>query len=212
MSCLNCRKCAAALFVAWSAMFAGCGVGDVPAPTEYKTWDAKEGAFRIQYPADWEAAGGGKQGTQWAKFTKGGAMIKVGVGLAGSLIGDIASGGLASAHAGGSGDEMGLTKEQQEALAPVTRVHELRKEEMAKEHSDYKELTASNISCKLGPARKGEFTALGGLGGKLHGYHVTILGHNLRVSVVCTCPESNWAVLQPAFDKIISDLDSSPSR
>ncbi|HPM81286.1 MAG TPA: hypothetical protein PLF81_11335 [Candidatus Anammoximicrobium sp.] len=210
MSHLDCCKSAAALLVGWSLVFAGCGVGDIPAPTEFKTWDAKEGAFRVLYPADWEAAGGGKQGTQWAKFTKGGAMIKVGVGVAGSLIGDIASGGLASANV--AGDETGLTKEQQEALAPVTRVHELRKEEMAQEYGDYQETTASNISCKLGPARKGEFTAAGGFGGKLHGYHVTILGHNLRVSVVCTCPESNWAVLQPAFDKIIGELDSSPSR
>jgi hypothetical protein len=199
-----------AITIAWSLVVAGCGGGDVPAPTEFKTWDAKEGAFRIQYPADWQADGGGKQGTQWAEFKKGGAKITVGVGVAGSLIGDIASGGLPSASI--AGEEAGLSKEEQEALAPVTHVHELRKEEMAKEYSSYQETAASNTSLKLGPARKAEFTAASGLGGKLHGYHVTVLGHNFRVSVVCTCAESNWAVLQPAFDKIIDNLESSPSR
>ena len=35
----------------------GCG-GNVPAPTSYSPYNAKDGSFQCEYPAEWEAAGG----------------------------------------------------------------------------------------------------------------------------------------------------------
>lgn len=172
--------------------FVGCGSSPVPAPTAYEVWKAKDDVFTIQYPADWEAEGGGKQGTQWAEFTKGDAKIQVSISLAGSLIGDIA------------GNSM--NGEMDESLEAVTQVHELRKDIMAEEFGSYEETGAANLTTFLGRTRKAEFTASAGLGGKLHGYHVTALGRDYSITVLCTCPESNWAVLQPAFDKIIKEL------
>ena len=180
-------------------LLTGCAEQSVPAPTEFSSWTANEGAFQLQYPADWEAEGGGKQGLQWARFKRGGAMIHVRVGVADSVIGDIV----------GIGDSgaLELTPEEREALAPVTQVHELRKAVMAEEHRNYDEPTASNLQLRLGPARKGEFTASKGLRGKIRGYHVTVLSRQHRVTMLCTCPESDWQVLQPAFDTVIASLE-----
>jgi hypothetical protein len=202
MNCQLARLNTAALVFACSLGLAGCGGGGpIPAPTEFKTYQAHDDAFQIDYPADWKAEGGGKQGMQWAQFTRGAALVKVGIGVTGSILGDIASGGRV-----GFGDGEELSPEEKEARAPVTHVHQLRKEVMAEEYSEYQESTASNIQVGLGPARKGEFTASAGLGRKIHGYHVTVLSRDYRVTVLCLCPESDWTTLQPAFDRIVASV------
>ena len=191
---INSARCWGSAVAAGLLFFLGCGGSQpISAPTKYEVWEANDDAFTIQYPADWEADGGGKQGTQWAEFVKGGARISVSVGTADSLLGDI-----------GGNTRFGV--DEDESLEAVTQIHDMRKELMAEEYSGYTETSAGNLNTTLGRARKAEFTASKGLGGKLHGYHVTALGRDFRVTVICTCPEDNWTVLQPAFDKIITEL------
>jgi hypothetical protein len=54
-----------------------------------------------------------------------------------------------------------------------------------------------------------EFTADGnrfGLGGKVHGYRASLAGGQLIASVVCVCPERDWATLKPAFHHVLESL------
>ena len=59
------------------------------------------------------------------------------------------------------------------------------------------------LESRAGDARLSEWTADGG---KLHGYRVTILGNQREFTVICISPERNWAVLQPAFQRMIHSL------
>ena len=62
------------------------------------------------------------------------------------------------------------------------------------------------LKVTLGPGRKSEFTASSTFGTGLHGYRVTVLGHNKRVEVYALCPEGDWKTMQPVFDKVIGSL------
>ena len=181
------------------AAFCGCGGGNVPAPTSYAVYENKDSEFKCEYPADWEAKGGGKK-NHYAKFTKGSAVIDVKTDLTGSIMGDIA------ASSGAGKDPTQLT----EADAPVHKIHLKSAAEMQETYTDYKEQPPVKFQCALGDARKSEFTAAGGFGGSLHGYRATIMGRDKRFRVTCTCPESNWATLQPAFDKVLESFGHGP--
>jgi len=176
------------------AMVAGCGSEPVSAPTTYAAYNSPGGTFALEYPDGWEADGGGKRGLEWAKFTSGPAQIRVDTGVAGSLMGDIAG------TLGGS-EEGAMTPE----LEPVHDVHLAGLEAAEKEYSGYQEVgEPAVLDVRLGPARRSEFTASSTFGGGLHGYRVTMLGHDKSVHVACVCPESDWNTLQPAFDQVLS--------
>jgi hypothetical protein len=180
---------------------AGCG-GSAEAPTSYTKYNAKDGSFACERPANWEAAGGGK-GHQWAKFTSGGAEISIRTDVTGSLMADIAQAQNQSAGID-AGDE---------DLAPVAKVHEMGKEAMAEQMSDYQEQAPESVKTGLGDARKSEFSATGTFGGKVRGYRVTALTRDKRVQVVCQCSESDWETVKPAFDKAIESLGpGTPQR
>jgi len=172
----------------------GCG-GSLEAPTSFDSYNAKDGSFACQYPAGWEAAGGGK-GHQWAKFTSGSAEIKIETNISGSLIGDIAQ----------SRNQAAGIQDAHEDLAPVAQVHEMEKEGFAEDMSNYEEQAPQTVRTGLGDARKAEFTASGTFGGTIHGYRVTALSRDRRVQVVCQCSESDWETLRPAFDRVIESL------
>lgn len=191
-------------------MLPGCGGGSVPAPTSYKTWNAKDGTFQFPYPAGWEARGGGKHGIQWANIEKGSALIRVDINLSDSVIGDI--GEAVSSGRDSALGEMGA--ELDEELTPVAQVHELRKDEIIEKqgYKDYEELNSENYQPRLGPARRSEFTAKKGMGRKVHGYRATILAHNNGVRVICHCNESDWAHLQAAFKKALDEMEMGQRR
>jgi hypothetical protein len=140
------------------ASLAGCGGGNVPAPTAYKQYDNKDSEWNCEYPADWNVKGGGKK-NHYGTFTKGSAKIKVSTDLTGSLFGDMA------AAAGAGKNPLELTEKD----APVHKVHidPRNVKEMQDEFSDYKEIGDVIVyRCTLGDARKSEFTAAGGWGGR----------------------------------------------
>lgn len=177
------------------AHLTGCGSAPVPAPTSYASFNSKGGTFELEYPDGWTAAGGGGRGPEWAKFESGPASIRVNADVTGGLMGDIAS--------LGGGDEEMMRPED----APVHSIHVDGKEMAADEYSGYSEIgNPAELVVRLGPARFSEFTASSTFGSGLHGYRVTVLGHDKRVIVYCVCPESDWATLKPAFDHCLSTL------
>jgi hypothetical protein len=174
------------------ALVVGCSE-PVSAPTSFTPYQAKDQAFRTQQPAGWEMAQSGAQGSGYSsvKFTKGNASIKISADLVGSLLGDIAK------NLGrGAGEE-------DEELAAVAKVHEFGAKQMQDELSGYTEQKAQKTQTPFGDSRQSEFTASTTFGGKLRGYRVTALARDRRISIVCYCPESNWATLKPAFEKVI---------
>ncbi|HID77406.1 MAG TPA: hypothetical protein EYP56_15605 [Planctomycetaceae bacterium] len=185
----------------FSVLSLGSGCGQAPTiPSSYKQYNAKNGAFQCDYPEGWEAQGAGKrEAFHSAKFSSGSATIKITADLAGSLMGDIAE------SFGGLGDAGGLAEEGED-LSPVAEIHQLGKERVAEELSNYEEKEPEVVQTRLGEGRRSEFSASGAFAGRLRGYRVTFLAHNHRVTVVCMCPEGYWDRLQPVFDKVIDSL------
>ena len=182
---------------AFSVMVAGCGGGPVPAPTSYKTWENKDGGVAVDYPEGWDADGGGKKNT-WASFEKGSAKIKLQTDITGSLLGDMA---------GGPSDKLGPPSDED---YPVHKVHVLGKDAVAAEFSDYKEEKPTKFQNAIGgEGRKSEFSASGGFSGPVKGYRATFLSRDRRFTVICTCAESDWATLKPAFDKVLESFRSA---
>jgi hypothetical protein len=176
------------------AMFAGCD-GGLTTPTAFETWNAKDGTFAIEYPADWKADGGGKQGIQWAEFNKGSNVITVDTSMTTSLIGDISGAGRVD------------TEEIPEELAPAAKTHEFMKDmAVGDKFSNYKEQDAIKIMPPVGEGRKSVFTASKGLGQKVKGYRATIPQSDKGLIIFCYGPEKNWDKLQPAFDRILDSV------
>jgi hypothetical protein len=182
---------------------AGCG-GKVPAPTSYKTWQATDGTFSIQYPEGWKAQGGGKRGIQWAEFSYGSAKIRIDVSTQSSLIGDIA---------GSTNTMLGLNDPLTEAdpefieeMAPVAAAHEFYLKAFPVPLSSYKEQEPVAYRAPLGDCRKSEFTARSGAARKLRGYRATALTRDKGVHILCQCTDANWKTLQPAYDHILASI------
>jgi hypothetical protein len=178
------------LFLALLAI-SGCG-GRAVVPASYNTFNSKDGSFQIQYPAEWTADSGDRSGYAWAKFTSGSAEIMVDANVAGSLIGDIAKTGILPIGIAGNAADR----------TPVAAAHENERESF-EETANVTEQKPTTLHTGLGDARKSEFTGKKTFGGSIHGYRVTCLSPNKRISVVCQCSESEWETLKPAFDKII---------
>jgi hypothetical protein len=113
----------------------------------------------------------------------GGATIDIKENLAGSLVGDIA-GAFNQGNQPPSDDRL-----------PVSKVHEQRRPEGAKEEP------AVTMETKFGKARCSAYTS-----GSKRGYRVTVLMHQTALDVFCECRASDWDVLRPAFDRFISSL------
>ncbi len=173
---------------------AGCGGEKLTAPTSYAQFKASDGAFQCDYPSGWESRSAAGQGVMSAGvFKKGGALIDVTADLQGSLMGDIAR---STGNMMGGGD--GPTK------SPVEKVHDLGRGEAAGNIKNYDEQPSKPLQTQMGEARLSEFTGGGGfLSSKVRGYRVTILGGERRIAILCKSPESDWATLQPAFQRVI---------
>lgn len=177
----------------------GCG-GKIPAPKSYKRWNAKDGSFSVDYPAEWQADGGGKQGIQWAEFTSGNAQIRINLDVSSSLVGDIAGGQAAAAGLEGADEETKLE------LAPVSAAHRFNMEASTQDMEGYKEEKAAAFNSQLGDGRKSVFKSKGSFGSAMRGYRATALTNNRGLRIICICPAKNWETLQPAFDKILASL------
>ena len=191
---------ARALFSATAIVcLAGCG-GSVVIPSSYDNYNSKEGTFALDYPAGWEADGGGKRGPVWAKFTSGSAQIRVNATTTASLIGDISSGG-------------GLGGDADPEFAPVQSAHEFNQMTAQEDFGGYKEDGPPQpFRCKLGDARISEFTASGAFGGQQRGYRMTVLGRDKGVSVTCVCKDSDWAKLEPVYKKVLASVSRGVAK
>jgi hypothetical protein len=172
----------------------GCG-GAVAAPKTFVAYHSPSGRFSCDYPTGWEADGAGKPESpnSWAKFTKGHAEIRVEADLAGSLFGDMAK---------SSGSTFGADDEP-----PVARIHPMGERQMKEDYSKYTEREPKVFQSKgIGEGRRSTFIADQSLGGKVYGYRATLLAHDRRITVVCTCPATNWQALKPAFETVIASL------
>lgn len=185
------------LVLVGSLALTGCS-GSAKVPTAYTSFNSKDGTFACQAPEGWEnRGGGGKSGTpSWAKFESGPALIEIRASAAGSLLSDAM---------GGNSVEPGMPPE----LEPVHRIHESGLKEAEQKFKGYAETANSPgvIVCLLGPARVSEFTAKSSFGTALHGYRGTIIGHDKGVTIYCSCPETDWPALKPAFDNVFVTLE-----
>jgi hypothetical protein len=177
--------CAAAILV-----LAGCNQS-VPAPKSFKDFHSTDGVFACDCPEGWTVEGGGGTRTEYSetKFTSGGAEIRIEADLAGSLFAD-------------------MGRRDDENNPPVARVHAMKTERIGKdEFTNYKEREAKKFNSKgLGEGRKAIFVADGGMGGKIYGYHATLLTNDKRITIICQCPATNWKTLRPAFDRVIASM------
>jgi hypothetical protein len=188
------RKVVAACALAGLIALPGCG-GEVPAPTGFVECVDKGAQFICDGPKGWEVDAGGKADSpnSFAKFTKGGAEIKVVADFAGSLFGDMAK---------ASGAGLGA-----DAEPPVAKVHPMGVRQMKEDYPSYEERDPKPVQSKgFGEGRRSTFIAAGSMGGKIYGYRATYLSGDRRISVVCTCPATNWKTLKPAFEKVILSL------
>jgi len=172
----------------------GCA-GAVPAPTAFVAYSDTGGRFSCDYPKGWQAEGGGKPDSpnSWAKFSSGNALIQVTADLAGSLYGDIAK---------SSGAMFGNDNEP-----PAAKIHHMGERHMKEEFTKYEERQPKPFQSKgLGEGRRSTFIAAQSLDGKLYGYRATLLSGDRRISIVCSCPATNWQTLKPAFDQVVASL------
>jgi hypothetical protein len=149
----------------------------------------KDGAFKLRYPPGWESDSGSRPDNTWSwiKVTKDSALFQVYADVMGSVM---------------SGSDSAGQYEEGSEFAPVHRAHEFYKKTASEELSDYKESKPSVFKgSSLGEGRISLFSASGGglFGSKLRGYHVTLLTRDRRLSILCYCPEKEFATYKPAF-------------
>lgn len=162
----------------------------VDAPKSYTTYTAIDNTFSCDQPGGWKLKESGVQGgaESQAMFKLGHAQVHIVSDAVGSLMADATSSSLIP---------------QKPA---VQRLHEADEHQLADELPGYDEGDAQPFQSKVGDSRLSEWTADGGGGGKLHGYRVTMLDKDREITVICLSPQRNWAVLQPAFQRIISSV------
>jgi hypothetical protein len=180
---------------------AGCEPARIAAPKEFVKYSASDKSFDCVYPKGWEVTSASSHGVEGgALFKTGLAKIDITSDLAGSLMGDIAR----SAGNIGSGLIPGVEPKRK---PPVELLHQAGLKSATEANKNYQEQTARVLKSRLGEARISEFTSGGTLLiPKMHGYRVTILGMDRRVTVFCKCPEGDWAALKPAFDRVLKSL------
>jgi hypothetical protein len=178
-----------------AALLSGCGSSPPPTPVAYSTYVSGGETFQIDYPTDWLADGDAKRGLEWAEFSSGSNHVEVKTDVSGSLLGDIANSGAAGA-------------DPNDEIEPVDKVHAIGEEEAKDDLDGYEEQgVPSKLDQPLGPGRVSEFTMPTAFGSVQRGLRATVLAHNKRVVVYCTCDDDDWATIKPAFERMLSSLD-----
>jgi hypothetical protein len=98
--------------------------------------------------------------------------------------------------------------------APVPAVEQVHRMDLSQyelKYADYTELPIHAFQSHLGDARLSEWTGVGQTSGThLHGYRVTILERDRRISLNCRCAEGDWKTLQPVFTHVIHSVAQGP--
>jgi hypothetical protein len=176
-------------------LLSGCGSPTVP--DSYETYNSNKGVFQCKAPSGWERAGGGRDTYISAKFSSGGAEIKISADMKGSLVGDIAA---------AQNQMAGLGPGEAEELSPIAQVHDLSKKELELSLGEYEEVATETIQCGFGEGRRTEFTTSTTFGGQVHGYLATFLALDRRIMAVAKCPEKYWDSLRPVLEEVINSL------
>lgn len=160
-------------------------------PTSYKTYTAIDNSFSCDQPVGWSLheTGATSGNLATAAFQSGAAKVRVISDATGSIMGDLA----------------GATNSNLPGVVPipaVQKIHMMDEKQIAASLPGYDEGDPQPLQSASGEARVSEWTAAGGL----RGYRVTMLGHEREFTVICFCPETEWAALQPAFQRIIGSV------
>jgi hypothetical protein len=187
----------------------------IPPPASYVKYTAMDNSFTCDEPSGWateSAASGGID--SGALFARSAAKIDITTDLAGSLMGDIQratpdqTGVPLSMLSNATGQPLGGQPDDQKP--PVEKLHEQGEDEMKQKLGDYQEQPYKTFTGDLGEGCYSEFTGNGGLlAGRVHGYRVTMLSSDRRVTIICQCPESSWNALKPAFLHVINSFEAS---
>jgi hypothetical protein len=190
------RLCAIAVScAAVGLVLSGCGSPTVP--DSYETYNSNKGVFQCKAPSGWERTGGGRDTLISAKFSSGGAEIKITADTKGSLIGDLAE---------AQNRMAGLDPAQADELSAIAQVHDLSKKELELSLGEYDEVATETIQSGFGEGRRTEFTASTTFGGQVHGYLATFLALDRRITAVGKCPEKHWDSLRPVYEEVITSL------
>ena len=154
-----------------------------------------DGAFKVRHPPGWQAETGARADNSysWARFTRGSAKIQINADVTGSLL---------------SGSDSAGQHEEGSASAPVHVAHLSNLNGVSQDFSDYKE-TAPTLfkGSSLGEGRVAAFSASGGMfSSKIRGLRVTLLTGDRRITVLCQCPDEEFAKLKPTFLAVARSL------
>ena len=185
-----------------------------PAPTEFAAGDKdqidkaaderlasvefspKDGAFKVRHPQGWESDTGSRPDNSysWATFSHDSAKIRIIADIKGSLM---------------SGSDSSQEHEAGSEFAPVHLAHDFYKKTAAEDYGDFNESKPTVFKgSQMGEGRISVFTAAaeGLFGSKLRGNHVTLLTKDRRVTILCHCPEKEFAKLKPTFLAVCRSL------
>ncbi len=156
----------------------------------------KDSAFKLRHPQGWESDTGSRPDNtySWATISHDSAKIRIIADIKGSLM---------------SGSDSSREHAEGSEFAPVHVAHELYKKTAAEDFGDFNESKPAVFKgSQLGEGRISVFTAAGeGLfGSKLRGYQETLLTRGRRVTVLCHCPEKEYARLKPTFLAVCRSL------
>ena len=168
----------------------------VNAPTSYTTYTSLDNTFSCDQPAGWDhhetGAPGGVLST--VSFIKGKVRFKVISDAEGSLLSE----GTNSANAN-------LPVELQ--IPAVQKLHERDKHQLADNIPGYTEEKPTIFNSKVGDSRASEWIdSEDKSGSRLHGYRITMLDKDREITVICSSPERNWAVMKPVFQHLVASI------
>jgi hypothetical protein len=170
----------------------------VTAPTAYKTYTAIDNTFSCDQPVGWtlHETGATAGALSTVTFEKAHVRVRVISDSIGSLVADTMTSNTSTETLPGM-------PPPPPPKPAVEKLHEMDKAQLADSLPGYKEGEMQNLESRVGDARISEWSADGG---KMHGYRVTMLGNQREMTVICISPERNWAILQPAFQRMIASV------
>lgn len=182
----------------------------LPAVQAFVPYKAADNSFACAGPKGWEKQGGASGAIRaGVLFRRDKATIDITSDLAGSLMGDVARANNNQVESIAGMLPSGMAANLPKTKPPVEQMHVAAGRALAKRFEGFAEQPLRELRSPLGEARYSEWTAddSGFLRkGKLHGYRVTILGNERRVTVLCQCPDGDWKTLKPAFERVIASL------
>ena len=211
----------ALLALATLAFFLFRPLGAAATPMTTKPFMAADQSFSCEIPSNWETTALGAAADQGSALSSPGVSLSSGGGkmeVTFSTVRGLVTGQLLF----GSDLTPGAMTGQSNALA----VAKLQRKGVVKRYGDYKETKQPSCPSAMASvivtddkklsadAVLYEFTARGASlcqRGSIHGYRAVVAGGVLIGAVTCSCDESDWERLKPAFVKFIGSIqEESP--